>query len=128
MNLFLKKNGKQIIIETRDGASKVVNTADIYEAKQFENRYESRITFGHGANIYMFIRGNSHIFDSWALTAIMENQFIDVKNVAYDFDVTKEFTWDFKELVEIKKRKRVVDRFYRPTMKVLSGIETAKKF
>ena len=42
------------------------------------------------------------------MSAVLKNHFIDVKNVAYDYDVTKEFTWDFKELVEIKKKKRVV--------------------
>lgn len=49
--MYLKPNGKQIIIETKNGESKVVNNADIYEAVMLENRYESRINFGHGANI-----------------------------------------------------------------------------
>jgi hypothetical protein len=58
----------------------------------------------------------------------MTNNFIDVRNVAYDFDLTKEFTWDFKDLVEIKKHKRVVHRFYRPTMKTLGAVQNARKF
>ena len=29
--------------------------------------------------------------------------------------MTKEFTWEFRDLVEIKKRKRVVDRVITPT-------------
>jgi hypothetical protein len=41
-----------------------------------------------------------------------------VRNVAYDYDVTKEFTWDFRELVDIKKKKRTVRRFYRPGFKL----------
>jgi len=32
-NMWLKPNGKQVIIETKNGASRTVNTADIYEAK-----------------------------------------------------------------------------------------------
>ena len=30
VNMFLKPNGKQVIVETRDGDSKVVNTMDFY--------------------------------------------------------------------------------------------------
>jgi len=45
-----------------------------------------------------------------------------VNNVAYDYDVTKEFTWDFKELVEIKKRRTILSRFYRPNLKVLHSL------
>jgi hypothetical protein len=51
-----------------------------------------------------------------------------VKNVAYDYDVTKEFTWDFKELVEIKKRRRVVSRFYKPTYILLAKMNNVLKF
>lgn len=56
------------------------------------------------------------------LTAVLNNDFIDVRNVAYDYDVTKEFTWDFKELVEIKKRKRTFSRFYRPSIKLFEKL------
>ena len=55
----------------------------------------------------------------------MDNRFIDTKNVQFDFDLTKEFTWDFRELVEIKKRRRIVSRIYKPTMKVLGKIRDA---
>ena len=58
----------------------------------------------------------------------MDNKCIDVKNVNYDFDITKEFTWDFRELVEIKKRKRIVEKMYKPTMKTLGKISNAKAF
>ena len=51
-----------------------------------------------------------------------------MKNVDFDFDITKEFTWDFRELVEIKKRKRVVNKVYKPTMKTLGKIQNAQKF
>lgn len=108
--MFLKPNGKQVIVETRDGESKVVNTMDIYDAKLVDSKYEQRIDFCHGANVYNYIRGNSIIYDSWVLSNVLENKFIDTRNVEYDFDVTKEFTWEFRDLVEIKKRKRVVDR------------------
>ena len=46
--------------------------------------------------------------DQWLLDEIMDNRIIDTKNVQYDFNITKDFTWDFKDLVEIKKRRRIV--------------------
>ena len=66
--------------------------------------------------------------DEWLLTEIMDNRFIDVKNVNFDFDITKEFTWDFRELVEIKKRKRIVHKIYKPTMKILGKIRDVQAF
>lgn len=51
-----------------------------------------------------------------------------MKNVDFDFDITKEFTWDFRELVEIKKRKRVVNKVYKPTMKTLGKLRNAQAF
>jgi hypothetical protein len=57
----------------------------------------------YGKNKYAFITGNKFAYDSTILDAILNANFIDVKNVAYDYDLTKEFTWDFKELVALKK-------------------------
>lgn len=48
---------------------------------------------------------------------MLEGKFVDTKNVAYDYDVTANFTWDFRSLVDIKKKKRLHRRFYRPTAK-----------
>ena len=66
--------------------------------------------------------------DQWLLDEIMDNRFIDTKNVQFDFDITKEFTWDFRELVEIKKRRRIVQKIYKPTMKVFGKIRDAQAF
>lgn len=66
--------------------------------------------------------------DKWVLDNMLDNKNIDVKNVKYDFDFTKEFTWDFRDLVEIKKRKRFVARTYKPTFKVLSQVRSAQAF
>lgn len=117
-----------MIIETKDGESKIVNNTDIYEAQRIDTKYESRVDFGHGANVYCCIKGNSYIFDAWALTSVLENTFIDVRNVEYDFDITKEFTWDFRDLVEIKKRKRIIDRVLPPSLRVIKNIRSAQKF
>ena len=68
------------------------------------------------------MKGNSHIYDEFVLDAVLGNKFIDVNNVAYNYDVTSEFTWDFRELVEIKKRKRVVKKYWRPTIRNMMGL------
>ena len=127
-SMYLKPNGKQCIVETLDGESKIINNKDFYKAEMITNRYQHRIDLYHGANNYLYIRGNSYVYDSHILTAVLNNDFIDVRNVAYDYDVTKEFTWDFKELVEIKKRKRNVSRFYRPGFKLFEKLQSQAKF
>ena len=107
-NIFLKPNGKQAIYETLDGESHLVNNKDIYKRELVRTRFAKRIEIYYGANKFMYLRGNAYCWDSHILDAIIHNQFIDVKNVQYDFNLTKEFTWDFKELAEIKKLKRHV--------------------
>jgi hypothetical protein len=128
INMFLKPNGKQIIVETRDKESKVINITDIFDTNMVETRHEKRIDFGHGANNYMFIRGNAIIYDGWLLSSVLDNRFINCRNIEYDFDISKEFTWDFKELVEIKKRKRVVNRIIKPTLTSLANIANSRAF
>lgn len=116
MNMYLKPNGKEIIVETQDGNSKVVETLSIFGAKHVKGRYEDRLEFNHGANVYCYLTGKYTILDKWVLDQVLKCSFIDCKNQTYDFDITKEFTWDFRELVEIKKRKRFVSKIYRPTL------------
>ena len=86
--MFLKPNGKQISVETLDGESKVVNTSDIYKSEIISTRYQQRIDFFHGANNYVFITGNMHIFDGEIIEGVLDSNFIDVNNVEYDFDMT----------------------------------------
>jgi len=60
---------------------------------------------------------------------VLENRFINTRNVQYSFDLTKdEFTWDFKELVELKKRKRIVNRVIKPTARNLSKCQQSRAF
>jgi len=40
VNMFLKPNGKQVVVETRDGESKVINNTDIYEATKLDSKYD----------------------------------------------------------------------------------------
>lgn len=51
------------MIETRDGESKVVNNTDIYNAEKIQTAHETRIDVYYGANNYIYIRGNSYIYD-----------------------------------------------------------------
>lgn len=58
--MFLLPNGKQVIVETRDGKCKRINNADFFNKKQVVNRYEDRLDLYHGANNYLYFRGNFH--------------------------------------------------------------------
>lgn len=115
VNMFLKPCGKKFIVDFRNGESKTVTITDVFMVKYLRARFTSHIEFQHGANQYCQIRGNPRIMDAWVLDRMLDNKNIDTKNVEYDFDFTKEFTWDFRELVEIKKRKRFVSRTFKPT-------------
>ena len=124
--MYLKPSGKSVIIETRDGEMKEVQNDNFYNPKRILTKWEDRLDFYHGANNFLYIRGNPHIFDIEILDAVLKNNIIDTKNVAYDFDISQNFTWNHKELVEIKKRKRRYTRIYKPTAKVL--INQVSKF
>ena len=54
------------------------------------------------------------------------NKHIDVNNVAYDYDVSSEFTWNYREIVEIKKRKRREVKYVSPTAKTITKMASAK--
>ena len=120
--MYLMPCGRKITVETRDGDSKEVVIGDIFMKKHMTSRYEEKFEFQHGANQYCQIRGHPTIVDQWMLDMILDNKNIDTKNKSNDFDFTKEFTWDFRDLVEIKKRKRYVTRTFKPTLKVLSQV------
>ena len=119
-NMYLKPNGKDVIIETRDGESHEINNKMFYTPKRHKNKFEDRLDIYHGANNYLFMRGTANILDLDVLDSLIKNKNIDVNNVAYTSDMSSNFTWDHKQLVEIKKLRRRVSRFYRPTAKVLT--------
>ena len=74
------------------------------------------------------MKGNPQIFDQWVLQSVLEGNFVDTKNTAYDYDVTDKFTWNFRELVKIKQKKRNFTRYYRPSGSVLVQGQNARKF
>lgn len=127
INIFLKPNGKQFILETRDGESKVINNTDIYEVKNIQTYFDARVNISYGANNFCYIKGDPLILDGWALDNILQKKFIDTRNVDYDFDLSKEWTWDFRELVEIKKRNRIIDRVTKPTIASLTKLRSGFK-
>ena len=106
-------------MELRDGTSKPILNEIFFSPKRIKTRYENRLDLGYGANHYLFIKGNALINDLEILEAVLNNNNIDVNNIAYNYDVSSEFTWEYKDLVEIKKRKRTLKRYYKPTAGVL---------
>ena len=126
--IFLKPEGKSIIAEYRSGDSKEIFNTDIYWKKDIENRFEVRTEFYHGANIYSQIKGKARICDPWCLKEILDNKTIDTKNKEYDFDISKEFTWEFRDLVEIKKRRRYITKIYPANLKNLMAVKSAQSF
>jgi hypothetical protein len=126
--MYLLPNGKQVYIETRDGLTKLIDNSKFYEPKVVQDKHQKRLEFGHGANNFLYFRGNPHIYDDFVLNAILTNNFIDVNNVAYNYDVTSDFTWEFRDLVEIKKRKRIVRKYTKPNPKVFFQLASAKKW
>jgi hypothetical protein len=65
------------------------------------------------------MKGNPMIFDQWVLQSVLEGNFVDTKNTAYDYDVTDKFTWNFKELVKIKQKKKEISQDTTDLMEVL---------
>lgn len=125
-NMYLKPNGKEVIVETRDGESREIKTFQFFNPKRIRTRHEHRIDLGYGANNYLYIKGNSQTRDFEILEAVLMNYIVDVNNVAYDYDVSQEFTWEYRDLVEIKKRNRSVTKFVRPTPRNLLRIANAR--
>lgn len=101
INMWLLPEGKQVLVETYEGEIKKINIKDIYnqEAKKTKLKLGSRMTFYHGSNNFLFMGGNTQYFDQEVLQAVFENRFIDTRNVAYDIDIDKSFTWDVDELM-----------------------------
>ena len=80
INMYLMPNGKQMIVETLDGKSKVVDTLNIFGSKHIKTRFEDRIEFSHGANVFCYIEGKFQILDKWVLDKVLQCDFIDAKN------------------------------------------------
>jgi hypothetical protein len=72
-NIYLTPSGKQVYIETRDGLTKLIDNTKFYESKRLETKYEKRHDFGHGANNYLYMKGNTHVYDEFVLDAVLTN-------------------------------------------------------
>jgi hypothetical protein len=52
----------------------------IFGNKEIKSRFEERIEFNHGANVYCYIQGKTMIYDKWVLDQVLKSAFIDAKN------------------------------------------------
>jgi hypothetical protein len=59
---------------------------------------------------------------------VLSNHFIDTKNVAYDMEINRETTWDYKDWVDMKKKRRVVQKFVKPSLKNLEKRQSIHAF
>ena len=102
VNLWLLPNGRQIIAETYDGNIRKINIKDFYKFEDKKTRFRlgSRIEMYHGSNNYLFLNGNPTFIDQEVLDAVKEKRFIDTKNMTFDFDTGKNFTWEIDQLMQ----------------------------
>lgn len=63
---------------------------------------QGRLEFWHGANQFLFMRGNPYCYDANTLESIIMGYFIDTKNFDYDIDIDAPITWDYEELMKIR--------------------------
>ena len=107
INLYLKQNGKQIIAETYGGEYRTINIKDIYkfEVVRSRLRQSDRLQINHGANQFLFFKGNSQFMDSEVFDAIIQKRFVDTKNIQYDIDVGKSYTWEIDALMRSNMNK-----------------------
>lgn len=75
--MFLKENGKGVIVETRDGETHEIENSKFYNPKRIKNKWEDRTDLYFGANNYLFLRGNAQIMDLEVLNAVVKNKTID---------------------------------------------------
>lgn len=107
INMWLLPQGKQVIVETYNGQTRKIHIKDIYkfETKKTKFRLGNRLEIYHGANNYLFLSGNPHYLDQEILESICNKSFIDTKNVTFDIDLDKSFTWEIDNLMKSDLKK-----------------------
>ena len=65
--MYLLPDGIKVIIEMRDGNSVEIRSTSIFEPKKISSKWDTRLDFGYGANVYLFMRGNPMIYDQLIL-------------------------------------------------------------
>lgn len=94
-NVYLKPNGRQVILETLDGESREINNADFFDLKQVNSGYIQKLEISFGSNNTVAAFGPTFIADNHILAAILDGSSIDVNNPHKATDLTQKFTWDF---------------------------------
>mmetsp|Transcript_15946 Transcript_15946/g.13922 ORF Transcript_15946/g.13922 Transcript_15946/m.13922 type:complete len:289 (-) Transcript_15946:17-883(-) len=122
INMWLLPLGKQVLVELLNGDTRKVNIKDFYlfEKKKTRFRFGSRIEMYHGSNNYLFLSGSPHYIDHEVLNSIMKKNFINTKNVTFDVDLNKSFTWEIDQLMGsdiMRYHKKQILRFICPLSK-----------
>jgi len=119
INMWLMPLGKQVLVETYNGDIRKVNIKDFYKFETRTTRFGfgNRLEMYHGANNFLFLQGDVQYMDREVIDSIIAKTFIDTKNVFYDFDFDKAFTWEVDELMksDVKKKYcRMHNKFLNP--------------
>lgn len=94
-NMYLKPNGRQVVLETLDGNSTEVNNADFFDLKQINNNYIQKLEVSFGSNNSVVTFGPTFVMDNYILAGVLDGATIDVNNPHKATDLTQKFTWDF---------------------------------
>ena len=55
--MFLQPDGKEIIVETRDGMSHTIAINKVFDPNEVTGKWMNRLDFGYGANNFLFCMG-----------------------------------------------------------------------
>ena len=52
--MYLQPDGKEIIVETRDGMSHTIAINRVFDPNEVSGKWMNRLDFGYGANNFLF--------------------------------------------------------------------------
>ncbi|CAI2374417.1 unnamed protein product [Moneuplotes crassus] len=119
INMWLTPQGKHVLVDTFSGKTRKIDIKNFYKFEHKKTRFRlgNRIDMYHGANNYLFLAGNPHTIDHEILDSVMNKDYIDTKNVTFDIDTNKSFTWEIDKLMRSDIRryhKRITYKYLNP--------------
>ena len=132
VNIYLKEDGRTVIVETLNGSYHTIAIRDIYREEHKKYKIaESRINIRFGTAKYMYIMPghNYYYYDQQLLDAILERKNVDTKHHSeLQYEHNKRFTWDQSELIKMKSRKAVENIVYWPSIKTFQRMSSWVRF